>query len=225
MSERRYSEEEVGAIFELATKAQAGGKRALPSGEGLTLSGLQEIGREVGIPPELVAQAARELDTGGRETSRSLIGLPIGVGNSVDLGRKLTDGEWEQLVSDARETFDARGRIHIDGPFRQWVNSRLQILVEPTPSGHRVRFKTYNSTAAGLIGGGLAMLGVSAFLAMSLAATGRLGQPKPLSGLLFVVAMSAAMAAWGALRLPGWARNRRQQFKELAERLMLPPGK
>jgi len=225
MTERRYSEEEVAAIFEAATKAQAGGPRQLRSGDGMTLAGLQEIGREIGVPPELVAQAARSLDLGGREASRTLIGLPVGVGTSVDLGRKLTEAEWDQLVVDLRETFDARGNVQTDGAFRQWTNSRLQVLVEPTPTGERVRFTTYNETAAALVAGGLGLLATTGILAAALAAAGRLGQQRPLSGMVFLAAMSIATFAWGALRLPSWARRRREQFKALAERLMLPPGK
>ena len=61
MSDRRFNEEEVAAIFQQATgdEAQHAPQRQLPSGEGLTLAELQEIGRQVGIPPELVVQAAR----------------------------------------------------------------------------------------------------------------------------------------------------------------------
>ena len=58
MTEPRYNEEEVAAIFERAAEAQQTARRHLPPGEGMTLADLQEIGREVGIPPELVAQAA-----------------------------------------------------------------------------------------------------------------------------------------------------------------------
>jgi len=222
MTERRYSEAEVAAIFDKASTAQLGSPRQLPSGEGMTLAGLQEIGREVGIPPELVAQAAQSIDRGGREATRTLLGLPIGVGKSIDLGRKLTDAEWEHLIVDLRETFDATGVVKQDGTFRQWTNSNLKVLVEPAPTGQRIRFQTYNGTAAGLIGGGLAMLGVCAAMGAALAAAGRLGEPRPVSGLVFMAIMSLGVFAWGAIRLPSWARLRRRQMEELAERLTLP---
>ncbi len=90
MTERRYSEEEVAAVFERATEAQQTARRQLPPGEGLTLADLQEIGREVGIPPELVAQAARSMDQGRRPASRTFLGLPIGVGRTIDLDRRLS---------------------------------------------------------------------------------------------------------------------------------------
>ena len=219
MTERRYSEEEVGAIFELATKAQAGGPMQLPAGEGMTLAGLQEIGREVGIPAELVAQAAHALDTQGRETDRRLLGLPIAVGRTVDLGRPLSDAEWEQLVVQLRETFDAAGRVNQDGAFRQWSNGALQVLVEPTPTGHQVRMRTTNTHSRNLIAGGLAVFGTAAAVSLSEIAAGSLTQPKSLAGLVFMAIMGLAVFAWGALPLPTWARQRRQQMQELANRL------
>ena len=70
MTDRRYSEEEVAAIFERATEAQQTARRQLAAGEGHTLSDLQEIGREVGISEDLVADAARGLDLVSPETTR-----------------------------------------------------------------------------------------------------------------------------------------------------------
>ena len=183
MTERRHSEE-GGAIHELATKAQSG----------------------------------------GRETSQSVLGLTIGVGNSVDLGRNFTDAEWEQLVVTLRETFDARGKVKIEGASRQWVNSRLQVLVEPSERGDRVRFKTYNGTSAGLMAIGLGMLGVTGAMVIARAVDGRLSQPRALTVVVFLGAVNLAVFAWGALRLPRWAQRRRKQFRELADRLATPNG-
>jgi len=221
MTERRYSEEEVAAIFDRATKAQvgAGSRRQLPPGEGMTLAGLQEIGSEVGIPPELVAQAARSIDRRGRETTRTLLGLPIGVGKVVDLGRRLTDAEWERLVVDLRTTFDATGAVKTDGPFRQWTNGNLSVLLEPTATGHQVRFKTLKGSALGYMSGGLAFLGVCAAVLLSLALQSRLGDTRAMAALVSMSLMSLGAFAWGALSVPGWARVRRRQMDELAERL------
>ena len=57
MTERRYSEEEVADIFERAAQAQQTARRQLSPGEGMTLADLQEIGRDVGIPAELVSKS------------------------------------------------------------------------------------------------------------------------------------------------------------------------
>jgi hypothetical protein len=224
MTERRYSEEEVGAIFELATKAQSSGRRQIGSGEGMTLAGLQEIAKEIGVPAELVAQAARSLDAGGKETSQSLIGIPVGVGNSVELGRKMSDAEWQRLVTDLRDTFDANGKVETDGNLRQWTNSRLQISVEQTDAGSRVRLKTYNTNLVGLLGGGAMMLGMAAFFLLVILAKHGMDAPWKLTFPAVFGAAGAVSIAWGAIRLPRWASTRRRQFKELIDRLMLPSG-
>lgn len=221
MTERRYSEEEVAAIFERAAQAQRTARRQLRSGEGegMTLAELQEIGRDVGLPAELVAEAALSLDRGGRPTSRRFLGLPIGVGRTIELDRRLSEEEWQQLVGDLRETFDARGSIRYDGPFRQWTNGNLQALLEPTPTGHRLRLRTVKGDARGLMTAGLGILGVAAVtLIASLATGGLAGVP---SGIVSLTAIGLGIFGVGALRLPGWARLRRRQMAEVAERLAL----
>jgi hypothetical protein len=214
MSERRFNEAEVAAIFERATEAQQKGQRPLASGEGMTLAELQEIGREVGIAPEQVASAANALTRVGQPTARTFLGLPIGVGRTVELNRRLTDDEWERLVVDLRETFDARGNVKSEGSLRQWTNGNLQALLEPTATGHRLRLRTVKGDARSMIVGGLVMLGV--------AATGFFGAFAGLgdaAGMSVLAAMGAGMFGAGAVRLPSWARQRRQQMEEIAGRL------
>jgi hypothetical protein len=217
MTERRFNEAEVAAIFERATEAHQSGRRQLPSGEGMTVGELQEIGREVGIAPELIAQAAQSLDRAGRETSRRLLGLPISVGRTVDLERTLTDNQWDRLVVDLRETFDARGTLRYEGNFRSWTNGNLQALLEPTDGGHRLRLRTTKGDARALMMGGLAMFGFATVAVIAALANGIsgawYGQFAPLG------AIGAGMFAIGALRLPGWARLRQRQMEEVAGRL------
>lgn len=219
MADRRYSEDEVVAIFELATKAQAGGTKHLRSGDGMTLAGLQDIGREIGVPPELVAQAAKSLDRHGADSTRKLLGLPIGVGRSVDLGRTLSDGEWDQLVVILRDTFDATGRVEAQPGFRQWRNGNLRISIESTPSGDRIRMRTLRSRSMGLIAGGAAIMAISVFYAASMAIAGKLGTPESINLLIMMMFTGVGAAGWGAAVLPGWAKDRRRQMEELAARL------
>lgn len=219
MNERRYNEEEVAAIFERAADPERTGLRSLPHGEGMTLASLQGIGQEVGISPELVAQAARSLDRTGRLTSQSFLGLPIGVGRSVELDWPVSDEEWERLVVDLRQTFDAAGRVRTEGPFRQWTNGNLQALVEPTESGHHVRLRTVNGNARGMIVGGLSLLGIAAVGLISTIVESGVGDASSLGGLGFILAIGLGMFGLGALRLPSWARQRRTQMAGIAERL------
>lgn len=219
MAERRYSEEEVAAIFERATEAQQAVRRQLLPGTGMTLADLRAIGHEVGIPSELVDQAARSLEQQGRDATRSFLGLPVGVGRTVELGRKLTDEEWDRLVVDLRETFDARGSIRTDGSLRQWTNGNLQALLEPTATGHRLRLRTLMGSSRGLMLMGLSLLGVSATVVIASVATGNVAGALAEVGGLMVA--GAGMFTVGAARLPGWATTRRRQMEGVAARLAL----
>jgi hypothetical protein len=157
------------------------------------------------------------LERKGQATERRLFGLPIGVGRTVALQRRLSDEEWNQLVVDLRQTFDARGRLKEEGSFRQWTNGNLQALLEPTPTGHQLRLKTMKGDSSALITGGLAMLTLAAGIAIA-AAFG--GASLDSAGALAVAGLAAF--GFGAIRLPGWARLRRQQMEEIAARLTEP---
>jgi hypothetical protein len=144
MSERRYTDEEVAAIFERAAETAHTALPVPAVGKGMTLAALQEIGRGVGISPVLISHAARTLETAGKPTSRR-------VGRTVEFDRPLSDSDWERLIADLRETFEARGMVRYDGPFRQWTNGNLQALAEPTPSGHRLRLQTVKGNSRALM--------------------------------------------------------------------------
>jgi hypothetical protein len=227
MAERRYTEEEVARIIERAAESQQT-KRQLPAGEGLTLTELQEIGRDVGIAPELVSEAARSLDAPPQRGSRRWLGLPIGVSRTIELDRRLSESEWERLVVDLRETFDARGTVRSDGNFRQWTNGNLQALVEPGGNGDRVRLRTIKGNMRNVIRGGLAMLGGSGVLAFIYSLTGRV-QTDNLETLGILALTGLAMLTIPFFVLPSWARERRIQMDEIAARLgkssdELPPA-
>jgi len=217
MSDRQYSDDEVAAIFEQASKTEHPALPAPAQGRGMTLAALQDIGREVGISPDSIAHAARSLDQAGRPVSRSFLGLPIGVGRTLEFDGPLSDPEWELLVADLRETFEARGVVRYDGPFRQWTNGNLQALVEPTPNGHRIRLQTTKGDSRALMMGGLGMLGVAAATLLAVVAAGGHGNAD--TGAGFMALIGIGMFGIGALRLPGWARRRKTQIDQVLARL------
>ncbi len=215
MSERRFTEEEMAAIFERAVRLQHSGGHAPARTDGMTLAELEEIGREAGIAPERVREAAKSLQLGAREESQGLLGFTIGVGRTVELGRRLSDEEWERLVVDLRETFDARGRVSSQGSLKQWTNGNLQALLEPSGEGHRLRLRTMNSFSRAMMTLGATFFGVSATITVISLLSGSGGG----DGLGLIIA-GLGMFAVGAARLPSWARTRKRQMAEVAERLM-----
>jgi len=219
MSERRYTDEEVAAIFKQAAETDSAVSPLPAEGNGTTLAALQEIGREVGLSPAAIAHAAQSLERAGKPAGRTFMGFPIGVGRTVEFDRPLTDIEWESLVGDLRETFGARGRVQYDGPFRQWTNGNLQALVEPLPGGHRLRLQTMNGASRRMMSAGLLVTGLSGGVWIGLTLAGTIGNPGSIAGIGFTAAAGIVMFAIGSLRLPGWARKRRAQIEAVIARL------
>lgn len=222
MTERRYSDSEIAAIFRAAAEGpQLLPQREVPREEGLTLAELQAIGQEVGIAPEAVAHAAQGLDVRRGAQSRRFLGLPIGVARTVNLNRRLSDQEWERLVVLLREVFNARGVTRSDGSLRQWTNGNLQVLLEPTETGHRLRFGTLHGGASAMIGAGLTALGAAGVVAIATSINGTLGAA--MTGIGFMAVAGLGMIASGALRLPAWARLRGRQMEAIATKVAAPP--
>jgi hypothetical protein len=217
MTERRYSQEEVNAIFQRASETEA----ALPAGagNGLTLAALQDIAREVGISPQSISLAAQSLDHTATPPSATFLGLPIGVSRVVEFGGKITDADWELLVADMRTTFNAKGVLRYDGPFRQWTNGNLRALVEPTPGGSRLRLQTMNGNARTRMMGGLAIFGVgtATLIASSLPSAVNAGAS---GGVAVMALVGLGLFASGAYTLRGWARRRAAQFEEIIARVV-----
>jgi hypothetical protein len=216
MTERRYSEDEVREIFRLATEQppQLGAAT-----DGLTLAELKDIGREVGIPELTVAAAARSVDAAAPPATQTLLGLPIGVARTVTFDRSIDEAEWDQLVVAARDTFAARGALRQDGAFRQWTNGNLQMLLEPTAEGHRLRFRTLNGHARRMILGGMTVVAVAAAITAAALLSGSPEVAERLDGMAILGGVGGVMVARGIWGLRRWAARREAQFVELAGRL------
>ena len=216
MTTKRFNEDEAAEIFRRAAELEQRQPQLMSPRDGMTLAELQEIGREAGLDPALVARAATLPPETRAMPIRRILGIPVGVGHSVELGRALSDAEWERLVVDLRETFDARGVMRVEGGFRQWTNGNLQVLVEPTGAGHRIRFRTIHAQSRRLMAVGGMFAGASAVWGAALAATGGAG----FGGMIAYGVTGLGLFAVGAARLPGWARKRREQMETVAERVV-----
>jgi hypothetical protein len=222
MTDRRYDDDEVAEIFQKAAEGPQSLPRQAARDEGMTLAELQDIGREVGISPEAVEGAARSLDIRPSGGARTFLGLPIGVERTIALDRRLSEAEWEHLVVELREIFNARGTVSANGSFRQWTNGNLQALLEPVGNGHRLRLKTMRGASLFSMYVGGAMVGLSGVMSIAAAISGNLSGAFPGIAILSVFGVGAI--ANGALRLPGWARQRRSQMEAITTQLAIETG-
>ena len=216
--ERKYGEDEVNEIFDLAVSRDDIGRPAVSDPRGLTLSQLQEVGREVGVEPSRIAEAALAVDT-KREVlpRRKYLGLPISVGRTVELSRGVTDREWAVLVAELRETFGARGRVTSQGGIREWSNSNLHVFLEPTETGHRLRMRTLKGNAMPLLTMGVAGLTMGLIVLTAFLTTGTTPVSMELA-LMWSLLMGGGGLASG-LSLPRWARERERQMEYIAGRV------
>lgn len=218
--ERRYGEEEVAAIFEAAANPRASGGRAVASTDGFSLTELQAIGREAGIAPERIAEAAAALDVRGRAAAprRTQMGIPLSVGRVIDLPRAPTDREWETLVAELRETFAAQGKDRSHGAVRAWTNGNLHAYVEPTATGYRLRLGTLNGNAVAIGRLGIAALLAGLVIVVSLFLTG--DGEEALASAVFFAALGVFLLGMNGLNVPRWAREREEQMEYVAARAL-----
>jgi hypothetical protein len=217
MTTRRYGDDEVREIFDLAT---TGGRseRALPSepAEGLTLAELQVIAQEAGIEPARVAQAAASLDSRGTAAPvRRSFGMPVGVSRVVPLPRAPTDREWELLVTEFRSTFGVQGQLSVVGGLRQWSVGNLHISVEPSRTGHQLRLSTRKDDGAALNGLGVVTAAMAVIFSLVVAAAGKPEKALLMFGMFGGISLALFSANY--FRLSGWARERERQMEALGE--------
>ncbi|HXU68549.1 MAG TPA: hypothetical protein VN947_04430, partial [Polyangia bacterium] len=96
----------------------------------------------------------------------------------------------------------------------------LQVLLEPTETGQRIRFATMHGAARSSIMLGLAAWVVAGGIALGMA--GGMAVGNAAGGFTFLGGLGLGFIANGVLRLPGWARTRRRQMDALAAEIALP---
>lgn len=218
--ERRFTESEVDEIFERAASADASRTlKPAPSSDGLTLAELQDIGAQVGIPPERIEEAANTLAVRlPSPAPRTFLGAPRSVTRIVRLPRSLSDAEWSRLVVDLRETFEAQGRIQSHGALRSWSNGNLQVHVEPDGDGFRLRMQTLkgDTFSRAFVGGTAALM--SGVMFLEAATEGLRTGGLPFAGLIGVAGIGQLV--YLRLSLPRWADTRAAQMDAIAERVL-----
>jgi hypothetical protein len=218
---KRYDEDEIAEILELATTSEGAvqpGTRG--SGEGLTLEQVQEIGSEVGITPARISDAARTMASRNLVgKTKTFLGAPRSVSRIVPIDRALNDDEWSRLVVDLRQTFDALGKVATEGNLRVWRNGNLHVYVEPDGDRYRVRMRTHKGNITPRMAMATGFILMSMIFVLQLLFQGA-DLRSIMMGTIFGAIGGGAVAVTRA-SLPGWALERTAQMEGLAERIPL----
>jgi hypothetical protein len=223
-AERRFDDEEVAEILARATQPDRGADGP-PSANrgGLTLAELQSIGAEVGIAPERIAAAAREIRLrAATPPPIRFLGAPASAAYIVPLPGPLDDAAWDRLVAHLRSTFAAQGRVSRSGSIRSWRNGNLQAHVEPDPdapegaSGASWRLRMQTRKGSARLGSAFGTFAIPFGLFMVLVSV--LGVANPQSFLVGAGFVLGGFGHLGYLRatLSEWARTRQSQMEQIA---------
>jgi hypothetical protein len=210
----RYDDDEVRAIFERATavKPTSGVPATFRDGAtpgGMSLDEIQAIGAEAGIDAGRIAEAASALTRfGSTRTPKLHFGVATQTAHTVDLPRILTDLEWDHLVVRLRDAFGAPGTVRTEGSLRTWTHTHLQVLLEPTPGGARLRmtwddWATKQWVDGGVTSGFLGAAGSGLFSVLTVLSD------KPFMGGVMALGAAATVLGLGSWTVGRWMAGRR----------------
>lgn len=209
--ERRYDEREIGEILDRATTVNDA-RRGSSDHADLTLGQLEEIGREVGIDPGRIADAARVLEgkpgVGGR-----YLGAARTVSRVVPLDRAPSEQEWSRMVTRLREVFSVAGRLEGTGAVRSWIQGEVRVDVEPAEEGCVVRVSAERTGVRQFTTVGVLFLIMSSVIALG-AGLGVTDDTFAMAALFALIGTGSI--TWMRATLPGWARTRTSQLDEIA---------
>lgn len=224
--ERRYQDHEIRQILDLAIGQEDAPAQSHPAVDGLTLRELQEVGHEVGLPPDRITQAVAVFE-GHRESvpRGTTLGLPTSVGRIVSLPRSPSDREWELLIAELRTTFGGSGVVTSQGGLREWSNGTLNAFIEPTEAGHRLRLAASNDApVAGIVLGGVLLAFALLILVVLL---GKDALDYRLAVPAFFSLFGGSLIAGSVMVLPGWAREQERRMEHISRHavsLLALPG-
>ncbi len=231
---RRYTDDEVHAIFERAAARQEEATHAEEASRaGLSLEELKEIGAEAGIDPAHIALAASELAVRGasvkKEADEAFLGIPTRIGTSRVIRGHVTDDEWERMVVELRGIFGRDGISGEIGRVREWTaassvgKSDRATKVTLTPEGDHT-LVTINQEMRGQavgfsIGTGAYLLVAFLMGVVNLLGTG--ADKPPIGVAIMFLLMAVAFFGVAQFGTRTYARKQRGKFESALDRMEL----
>lgn len=214
-SEHRYSDDEVSLILRKAADLQVqGAARA----EGLTLDAIQEIAREVGIRPEVIAEAAAIVARGGPDATEIARSSTDKFRLELFSPGEPTDEELADLPSVIRKVMEHQGKVSGVLGSIEWATvgqpSQVAVVIRKTPNGTRIEVVADRSGAAVLT---LVPTTIGGFLLGAIA--GAIIEPGVAGGVALI---AGGIGSGAAVGWTIWRRNTarfKQKMLRLAEAL------
>ena len=236
---RRYSAGEVDEIVKRASEIEATSPTA---GGAMTIGGVEALAGEVGIAPELVRAAAREVTPAGvpalpAEPMRNnrWISGPTSILFERVVPGELPDAEWPALVDAIRRSVRNAGQVSQFGRSFSWVATRrgttraasprdLEIAVSVRGGETRITVQESLTPLIGVvfggIGGGMGGGGIGPILTITM---GALHLPGP--ALLMIIPLWLATTFGTARAVYHYhSRKRSRELEALADRLAALAG-
>ncbi len=140
--DKLYSDQEISAILKRAGEMQA--TQSPEETHGLSLDELQQIAREVGLDPSIVAAAAAELEHAGLSSkSTGLLGAPTSIHIERVIQGEIDDALMPEVAAKIGEAFGLVGRSGQVGRSLEWTHStertNMQVTVMPQNGQTKVR--------------------------------------------------------------------------------------
>lgn len=225
---RRYNEKQVGALIQRATELHE--ERTGESERGLTLSEIEKIAAELGLPVQDMRAAALEMESGPGADSG--LDRPFSVGHSMLVDGEITEEQWADAVLELRSFTGRSGRVTEIGQAREWTHdlgegseginfTRSHLLVQ-SKKGHTSVQLQYQFGIArllypiGFVAGAVGMLIIGEAW---LAGLPMFAEMPAIVGLS-ATALSAGAGVYGAhLAVKSWAARKKERLGLLAQRL------
>jgi hypothetical protein len=223
--ERRFSEEEMRAVFARAAERQRRVEETTARA-GLSLAEMQEVAAAAGIDPTHVAAAVAELGA-APDPRRTFMGAPVEVTRVRRLPAPVSDETWARIVREVRRAFNDDGVPSQLGRIREWSSIgrgarrdlATRLAIEPDGDGARVTIRQSTRDFAfgfTLAGGIQAVMAVVFSLIATFSGDPELWIPAGIMGgmaLAFLTAVQVGMRVW--------AQRQERKFEAVLDRIEL----
>jgi hypothetical protein len=237
LSRRRFSEGDLRAILARAAELQQGGVSdsadEASGANGVSLAELEEVGRDVGIDPSLIRQAARDVSERGTADAgtgpvAAFLGAPPRREERRDLDVSLSQDDLQDLLVHLDAAMGEAGQGMVSRSTLSWSTDaavamrngmQTSVRIYTGPKGSSIRVVNDMSNAAGgLFGGLMGGVGLGAGLGIGLGVGLETLESVPFAILTPVLLLGASYVLARTI-FTGIFRGRRRKLTRTADEL------